>query len=88
MQIKKIREKYGDIVKLEGIIFRKPMVFLFKAELCEKMYRLEGPQPTRVTMETLVRYRELRRDLFPKTTGLITRFAYNILTKKYNSNIF
>ena len=73
-QMRLLREKYGDIVKLEGLIFRPSMIFLFNPEFCERMYRLEGPQPHRVAMDALHNYRQMNKQLF-KQPGLATRFV-------------
>lgn len=67
-----LNENYGDVVKLEGLLFRKPMVILFKPEYCERMYRLETRQPRRESMEALHYYRQANKHIFQKP-GLATR---------------
>lgn len=66
-----LNENYGDVVKLEGLLFRKPMVILFKPEYCERMYRLETRQPRRESMEALHYYRQANKHIFQKP-GLAT----------------
>lgn len=68
-----LHKNYGDVVKLEGLLFRKPMVILFKPEYCERMYRLETRQPKRESMEALNYYRRSNKHIFEKL-GLATRF--------------
>lgn len=71
-QLSQLHENYGDIVKLDGLLFRKPMVILYKPEYCEKMYRLETRHPRRESMEALHHYRQLNKHIFQKA-GLATR---------------
>lgn len=70
-QLSQLHENYGDIVKLDGLLFRKPMVILYKPEYCEKMYRLETRHPRRESMEALHHYRQLNKHIFQKA-GLAT----------------
>lgn len=74
-----LRDKYGDVVKLEGILGRRPCVFLFSPELCEKMYRVQGVWPMRIAMETLHHYRMKRENIYEQQYGLATRLVCNVL---------
>lgn len=68
-----LRQKYGDVVKLEGIPGRRRCVFLFDPNHCEKVYRTEGPWPYRISMETMQLYREKRKDIYKGEYGLVSR---------------
>ncbi|KAL7288610.1 hypothetical protein TKK_0017347 [Trichogramma kaykai] len=57
------RDEFGPLVRLEGIPNRRPVIFLFDVDLCEKMYRLEGPWPSRVSIECLRYYSEQNNDI-------------------------
>jgi len=72
-QMRMLRDEFGDVVKLDGIVNRPPCVFLFSPELCEKMYRLEGTWPMRVAMECLHYYRESRDHIYNGKYGIATR---------------
>ncbi|XP_049812226.1 probable cytochrome P450 301a1, mitochondrial [Schistocerca nitens] len=66
-----IREKYGDIAKLDGMPGRPPLVFLYNANDIEKVYRNEGPRPVRDSIKSLQFYREVtRKDLFGDIQGV------------------
>ncbi|KAL4713975.1 hypothetical protein ACJJTC_005606 [Scirpophaga incertulas] len=67
-------EKYGPIVKIEGIFGRGPMVMFFKPEDYDKIYRAEEiPGPIRRGFQALEYYREvLRKETFDGIYGLTT----------------
>ncbi|OXU32057.1 hypothetical protein TSAR_002862 [Trichomalopsis sarcophagae] len=54
--LSRLRDEYGSIVRLEGLPNRRPCVFLYDVELCEKMYRFEGVWPSRVSIQCLHHY--------------------------------
>ncbi|XP_072761568.1 probable cytochrome P450 12a5, mitochondrial isoform X2 [Anoplolepis gracilipes] len=71
-QIRMLRDQYGDIVKLDGIIGHRTSILLFSPKLCEKMYRMEGMWPIRISMESLHHYRENRKNIYNELYGLGT----------------
>ncbi|XP_029158487.1 probable cytochrome P450 12b2, mitochondrial [Nylanderia fulva] len=71
-QFRMLRDQYGDIVKLDGIIGRRTSILLFSPELCEKMYRVEGMWPMRISMESMHYYRENRKNIYDGQYGLGT----------------
>lgn len=72
-QLRILRDRYGDIVKLDGVMNRRACILLFSSELCEKMYRVEGIWPMRIGMECLHHYRKNREHIYDKQYGLATR---------------
>lgn len=72
-QMRMLHEEYGDMVKLDGIVNRPPCIFLFSADMCEKMYRVQGTWPMRVAMECLHHYRESRQHIYNGVYGIATR---------------
>lgn len=72
-QLRMMRDRYGDIVKLDHLLNRRACVLLFSSELCEKMYRVQGVWPMRIGMESLHYYRENRKHIYGKQYGLATR---------------
>ncbi|GAB1867131.1 Probable cytochrome P450 49a1 [Camponotus japonicus] len=71
-QLRMLRDRYGDIVKLDSLMNRRSCILLFSPELCEKMYRMEGKWPMRIGMESLHYYRKNREDVYGKQYGLAT----------------
>ncbi|XP_012280631.1 probable cytochrome P450 301a1, mitochondrial [Orussus abietinus] len=69
-QLDTMHRQFGNIVKLEGIGNRRDVVLLFDADLCEKMYRIEGQWPLRIAMETLTQYRKERSETYKGHFGL------------------
>ncbi|XP_059048495.1 cytochrome P450 CYP12A2-like isoform X2 [Achroia grisella] len=66
-------EKYGPIVKMEGILARANMVILYEPEHFDQVYRAEDSNPLRPGFETLVHYRTvLRKSTFNGVYGLTT----------------
>lgn len=72
--VNRLRENYGDIVRLEGIPGRRRCVFLFDANDCEIVYRTEGHWPWRIAMETIHLYRK-RRNKAKGGFGLVSVFV-------------
>ncbi|XP_012222030.1 probable cytochrome P450 12a5, mitochondrial isoform X2 [Linepithema humile] len=71
-RLRMLREQYGNIVKLDGLLNSRSTVFLFSPELCEKMYRNEGTWPLRQSMECMHYYRTSRKDIYGEMYGLPT----------------
>ncbi|XP_020291046.1 cytochrome P450 CYP12A2-like [Pseudomyrmex gracilis] len=69
-QFRALRKNYGDIVKMDGLLNRRPCVFLFSPELCENMYRTDGPWPMRISLESLLCYRKNREHIYRGQYGL------------------
>ncbi|CAK1580242.1 unnamed protein product [Parnassius mnemosyne] len=66
-------EKFGNIVKLNGIFARANMVLLFEPKDFDQVYRAEETAPLRPGFDTLVYYQEeLRRDKYDGVYGLTT----------------
>jgi hypothetical protein len=63
--LRRIREQYGDISILKGLLSGRPMVLLFNPKDFETIYRNEGVWPIRVGLPSLDRYREMRKDAMP-----------------------
>ncbi|XP_011877282.1 PREDICTED: cytochrome P450 CYP12A2-like [Vollenhovia emeryi] len=68
-----LRDKYGNIVKLDGIGKEQSMIYLFCPELCKDMYQLQGKWPTRNSLEPLHCYRQSREHIYNGQYGLVTR---------------
>lgn len=71
----RMRDKYGEIFKLDGIPGRRRLVFLFDPYDCERVYRTEGPWPGRMSTETMQLYRKRREELYKGEYGLVVRFV-------------
>ncbi|EFN89967.1 Probable cytochrome P450 12a5, mitochondrial [Harpegnathos saltator] len=71
-QLRMFREKYGNVVKLEGLPGRRRTVFLFEPEQNQMMHRFEGTWPMRIAMESLHHYRMSRPDFYGDQVGLAT----------------
>ncbi|CAH2232805.1 cytochrome P450 CYP12A2-like isoform X2 [Pararge aegeria] len=67
-------EKYGSVVKLDGIFARACLVILYEPEHFDQVYRSEDLEaPSRPGFETLVYYRtELRKSTYDGVYGLTT----------------
>lgn len=70
-----LRDKYGDIVRMDGLPNKRKTVFIFSSTLIEKVYRTEGPWPQRIAMESLHYYRKNRDWIYKGKYGLTTRSA-------------
>lgn len=79
-----LRDQYGDIVKLDGIIGRRTTILLFSPELCEKMYRVEGMWPMRISMESMHHYRESRKNIYDGQYGLGTRLVARLGKEEFS----
>ncbi|EEB19767.1 cytochrome P450, putative [Pediculus humanus corporis] len=68
----KLYKKYGPIVKIEGLLGRPDMVFLYDADEIEKVFRNEELMPYRPSMPSLNYYKHvLRKDFFGNSAGVI-----------------
>ncbi|XP_024874378.1 cytochrome P450 CYP12A2-like [Temnothorax curvispinosus] len=67
-----LRDKYGNIVKLDDPTQEQPRIFLFSPELCKEMYKLQGKWPTRNSLEPLHYYRQSREHIYNGQYGLVT----------------
>ncbi|XP_026761747.2 cytochrome P450 CYP12A2-like isoform X2 [Galleria mellonella] len=68
-----LHEKYGSIVKMEGILARANMVILYKPEHFDQVYRAEDTNPLRPGFDSLVYYRTvLRKSTYNGVYGLTT----------------
>jgi len=68
-----LRDKYGNIVKIDGPVKQPPQIFLFCPELCQIMYQLQGDWPMRISLEPVHYYRKRREDIYGKQYGLAHR---------------
>ncbi|KAL6260930.1 hypothetical protein P5V15_008458 [Pogonomyrmex californicus] len=68
--LRMMRDKYGDIVKLDKLAIGRTMIFLFAPELCEKLFRLDGQRPMRIAMHSLLYYRQNREHIWDGEYGL------------------
>ncbi|KAG7204439.1 hypothetical protein KM043_004876 [Ampulex compressa] len=82
---KRLHGQYGDIVKIEGLLGRPDMVFVYDANEIERIFRREERMPHRPSMPSLDYYKHtLRRDLFQDTAGVIAvhgEMWYNFRSK-------
>ena len=68
-----LRDDYGLIVKLPGMMGKKDIVISFDPKDYEKVFRNEGVWPIRRGMETFIYYRKnIRKDIFKDLGGLVT----------------
>ena len=66
------QREYGDVVKFPGLFGRAPFVFLYDADLVEKVFRNEGHYPDRRSFEFIQEFRvKFRPDLFEGNGGLL-----------------
>ncbi|XP_076619364.1 putative cytochrome P450 301a1, mitochondrial [Colletes latitarsis] len=69
---KRLYKEYGDIVKMEGLIGRPDMVFLYDANEIERIFRQEERMPYRPSMPSLNYYKHvLRKEFFRGNAGVI-----------------
>lgn len=69
---KRLYKKYGPIVKMEGLLGRPDMVFLFDADDIEQVFRQEDMLPLRPSMPSLNYYKHVyRKDFFGQNAGVI-----------------
>ena len=69
---RRLHEEYGDIVKVEGLLNRPDMVFVYDADEIERIFRQEERMPHRPKMPSLDYYKHtLRKDVFSGNPGVI-----------------
>ncbi|XP_076179671.1 putative cytochrome P450 301a1, mitochondrial [Ptiloglossa arizonensis] len=69
---KRLHEEYGDIVKMEGLLGRPDMVFIYDANEIERIFRQEESMPYRPSMPSLNYYKHvLRKEFFRGNAGVI-----------------
>lgn len=68
----RLYEKYGKIVKMEGLLGRPDMLFLFDPDEIENVFRREDCMPLRPSMPSLNYYKhKLRKEFFGDNAGVI-----------------
>lgn len=68
-----LRDNYGEIVKIPGLLGRGDTLITFNPKMFEKVFRTEGPYPNRRGIETFTYYRKkVRPEVFGETGGLIS----------------
>lgn len=73
-----MRDSYGDLVRVPGVLGRKDTLMSFSPDDYEKLFRTEGQWPNRRGMETFVHYRnKVRPDLFKGMGGLVNEQGEN-----------
>lgn len=71
-QHQKLRDEFGDVVRLIGAFGKPDFVFLFNAKDIELVFRTEGQWPYRRQLEVLDEFRTVERaDLFQGIGGLL-----------------
>lgn len=69
---KRLHQQYGDVVKMEGLLNRPDMVFVYDANEIERLFRQEEKMPFRPSMPSLHYYKHvMRKDYFQDTPGVI-----------------
>lgn len=70
---KAIKAEFGDIIKFPAMLGNPSMTMIFQPKDVEKVFRVEGTQPYRRTLETLNYYRKkVRPDIYSEFGGLLT----------------
>lgn len=68
----RLYQKYGKIVKMEGLLGRPDMLFLFDPDEIESVFRREDWMPLRPSMPSLNYYKhKLRKEFFGDYAGVI-----------------
>lgn len=68
-----LREEYGDIFLIKGMMDKPNIVFTYIPADIEKVYRTEGIWPVRIGLETFTYYRKkVRPDIFKDVGGLVS----------------
>ncbi|XP_049534811.1 probable cytochrome P450 12a5, mitochondrial isoform X1 [Anopheles darlingi] len=69
----RLRDDFGSILMLPGMMGRKDVVMSFDPEDFEKVFRTEGTWPVRRGFDSMVYYRQkVRPDVFGEMGGLVT----------------
>ncbi|SPP73511.1 probable cytochrome P450 12b2, mitochondrial [Drosophila guanche] len=70
---RRLREMYGDIYRLPGLMGKADVVFTYNPEDFELTYRNEGVWPIRIGLESFSYYRKVKRpDVFGGIGGLVS----------------
>lgn len=72
---KKLREKYGNLVKLNGMFGGRTLILSFDPNDFETFYRKDGPWPVRYIMDTFVHHRKVENNGEYENCGLIAEFV-------------
>lgn len=82
-----LRRKFGDVVKIPGILGRNDMLLTFDPVIFETVFRTEGPFPVRRGLETFIYYRKkVRPDVFRDTGGLLSESGQSWLDVRSKVN--
>uniref|UniRef100_A0A182IJQ1 Uncharacterized protein n=1 Tax=Anopheles atroparvus TaxID=41427 RepID=A0A182IJQ1_ANOAO len=69
----RLREDYGDIVRVSGALGKRDLVLTYRPEDFEKVFRTEGHWPVRPGFESFAYYRQKERpEIFGGMGGLVT----------------
>jgi len=70
---RRMREMYGDIYRMPGMMGKPNVVFTYNPEDFEVTYRNEGVWPIRIGLESFSYYRKVHRpDIFKGVAGLVS----------------
>ncbi|XP_046621725.1 probable cytochrome P450 49a1 [Neodiprion virginianus] len=70
--IRKINEKFGNVVRVAGLPALRQSVFVYDPDEAEKVYRNSGQWPMRDEIKTLNRYRRvIRKEVYDEAYGLL-----------------
>ncbi|KAG8221871.1 hypothetical protein J437_LFUL003247 [Ladona fulva] len=84
---KALYAKYGDIVCLAGLPGHKGIVFIYRPEDAEVMFRNEGPWPIRDGMQSLGYYRKvIRKDFYKDGGGVLTEHGEKWMEARSKAN--
>ncbi|CAH0560855.1 unnamed protein product [Brassicogethes aeneus] len=82
----RLYKKFGKIVKMEGLLGRPDMVFLFDPDDIEKVFRQEDSMPLRPSMPSLNYYKHVyRKEFFGNVGGVIAVHGEN--WQKFRSKV-
>ncbi|CAB3372379.1 Hypothetical predicted protein [Cloeon dipterum] len=69
---KQLRDEFGEIVKFGGLEPRRDLLFIYKPEDMETMFRNDGPWPERPSFKALQYYRDVtKKDVFQGLSGVL-----------------
>lgn len=67
-----LKEDYGKIVKVGGLIGHPDLLFVFDGDAIQKVFRQEEAMPHRPSMPSLHYYKQqLRKEFFEGNAGVI-----------------
>lgn len=83
---KRLYNQYGSIVKMEGLLGRPDMLFLFDPDDIERVFRQEDLLPFRPSMPSLNYYKHVhRKEFFADNAGVIAVYVHEINLIQTNS---